>query len=233
MGLKLRSVNVNFWSDDYIQELNPNEKLMFLYLLTNPKTELCGIYEISIKTIIFETGLTEEEVNSAFEHFERDSKVIYYGKYIILPNYLKNQKLNPNMKINCLNAFNQLPESIKQKYNSISKSDIASVEENEGTGIFFTLKSGEEWELDNAFFGELKIVYGHNLMPEFERMEIWLKANERKRKTEKGMKRFINSWLSRNGQQQTSKGHKTITIDSIKKSSEKVAKRIIGTLQDE
>jgi hypothetical protein len=38
---KQRYVRTSFWTDKYIEELSPNEKLIFLYLLTNECTNLC------------------------------------------------------------------------------------------------------------------------------------------------------------------------------------------------
>ncbi len=44
---KYRVVNTRFWDDAYVAELSPNEKLIFLYLLTNALTTIGGIYELS------------------------------------------------------------------------------------------------------------------------------------------------------------------------------------------
>jgi hypothetical protein len=56
MADKLRSVNTRFWEDPFVEELTPSEKLLFLYLLTNPLANLLGIYEITIKRISYDTG---------------------------------------------------------------------------------------------------------------------------------------------------------------------------------
>jgi hypothetical protein len=37
---KLRSVATNFWSDPYIEELHSDFKLVYLYLITNDKTNM-------------------------------------------------------------------------------------------------------------------------------------------------------------------------------------------------
>ena len=42
---KQRSVDTCFWDDRYITQLDPSEKLLFLYLLTNTLTNICGVYQ--------------------------------------------------------------------------------------------------------------------------------------------------------------------------------------------
>lgn len=115
MKSKLRSVNTRFWDDPFIEELNPSEKLLFLYLLTNSLTNLLGIYEITIKRITFDTGLTREAILKALKCFESVGKVFYIGGFIVLPNFLKNQRLNPNMVKNAISEFNELPEWLKNR----------------------------------------------------------------------------------------------------------------------
>lgn len=112
---KLRSVNTRFWEDSFIEGLNPNEKLIFLYLLTNPMTNLIGIYEITIKRISYDTALKSDTVLKALKGFERLNKVLYFENHIVLPNFLKNQCLNDNMKIGVLKLFAEFPISLKIK----------------------------------------------------------------------------------------------------------------------
>lgn len=113
MSEKLRSVNTKFWDDPFIEELSPSEKLLFLYLLTNPLANLLGIYEITIKRICYDTGLNKETVLNGLERFGTVRKAYYNDNFIILPNWLKNQRLNRNMKINVGKYFNELPMSLK------------------------------------------------------------------------------------------------------------------------
>ena len=109
----MRSVNTRFWDDSFIQDLNTEDKLLFLYLLTNPLTSLLGIYETTIKRIVFDTGLSKETVLNGLERFERVGKAFFRFNHIILPNFLKNQNLNSNMKKGVVKIFNDLPNELK------------------------------------------------------------------------------------------------------------------------
>ena len=95
MADKSRSIQTYFWKDPYIEGLQPNEKLLYLYLLTNPQTNLLGVYEISINRIIYESGLTEVTVRKGLERLGNDSKALFYDEnYIIIPNFLKNHHVD-------------------------------------------------------------------------------------------------------------------------------------------
>lgn len=118
---KLRSVSTSFWSDPFVEELTPYEKLLFLYLITNDKTNMLGIYEVSIKKISFDTGLNYSVIEKALKEFERLSKVKYIKNHIILVNFMKHQNYNTNMKKSAIDIYNELPNELKNNDLSISK----------------------------------------------------------------------------------------------------------------
>lgn len=118
---KLRSVSTSFWSDPFIEELTPSEKLLFLYLITNDKTNMLGIYEVSIKKISFDTGLNKDVIEKALKEFERLSKVKYIHNHIILVNFMKHQNYNTNMKKSAIDIYNDLPKELKNNELNISK----------------------------------------------------------------------------------------------------------------
>ena len=76
-----RHVYLKFWKDDKVMELfSVEEKLLFLFLLTNPNTTQIGVYKILPKEIAFMTGIDEEEVSIMLELFEKEYKLIKYNK---------------------------------------------------------------------------------------------------------------------------------------------------------
>lgn len=126
MSSKLRSVNTRFWEDTFVEKLNISEKLLFLYLLTNPQTNLLGIYEISIKRISYDTGLNSDTIKKGFERFGMVRKAYFINDFIILPNFLKNQKLNTNMKIGVAKIFNNLPNWLKENILQTKENEISN-----------------------------------------------------------------------------------------------------------
>lgn len=110
---KLRSVNTHFWDDNYVINLDPIEKLIYLYLITNPLCNLIGIYEISLRRIAFDTGIDKDMVAKILKRYEDDGKVKYVEGYIIIHNFVKNQNYNTNMTKGAKHLFDLLPETIR------------------------------------------------------------------------------------------------------------------------
>lgn len=95
---KNRYINTRFWDDGYITTLDPIEKLLFIYLLTNPLTEICGAYEIPLRRIAFDTGIDKDMVSKILDRFADADKVIYRDGWVLICNFIKHQNLN-NSKI--------------------------------------------------------------------------------------------------------------------------------------
>lgn len=87
-----RYISTSFWDDSWIHKLDPSEKLMFLYLMTNPLTNIAGIYKLSMERIVFDTGFNDHTVKHILEKFEKAGKVIVVDEYIIIPTWPKHQK---------------------------------------------------------------------------------------------------------------------------------------------
>lgn len=51
-----RMVCTKFWTDSKVKQLSLTEKAVFLYLITNPHTHLCGLYYLPLSLAIEEIG---------------------------------------------------------------------------------------------------------------------------------------------------------------------------------
>jgi hypothetical protein len=109
-----RYVSTNFWKDNYVVELDPTEKLIFIYLLTNPKTNIAGIYEINIREIAFDTGFDVEVIRRALDKFMAEGKIIVAEGWLGLRNWLKHQSINPSVRQGIDRQLRLLPDKLKQ-----------------------------------------------------------------------------------------------------------------------
>lgn len=87
-----RYISTSFWDDEWIQTLDPSEKLLYLYYMTNPLTNIAGVYKIAPRRISFDTGFNTETINYIMQKFEKAGKVYRFGEYIIIPTWPKHQK---------------------------------------------------------------------------------------------------------------------------------------------
>ena len=130
-----RHVHVEFWKDPKVlEELTPEDKLFFIYLLTNPNTTQIGVYKITKKQIAFELGFSIESVNALMDRFINNYGLIKYNndtREICLKNWGKYNlnKLGKPM-LDCVRSElknvddKSLLEFIKP---SISKDEIVSL----------------------------------------------------------------------------------------------------------
>lgn len=88
-----RTVLMSFWTDSKVaDDFTPEDRYFYLYLFTNPHTNLCGCYEISMKQVALETGYSRDTIESLIERFEKFHNVVRYSretKEILLLNWHK------------------------------------------------------------------------------------------------------------------------------------------------
>lgn len=76
-----RSVHLSFWTDNKIvDDFTPEDKYFYLYLFTNPQTNLCGCYEVSISTMANQLGYNKDSVERLLDRFENFHHVLKYSK---------------------------------------------------------------------------------------------------------------------------------------------------------
>ena len=95
---KQRYINTEFWDDEYILSLPTAGKLLFIYLFTNARATVAGVYKTTISHITFHTGLTMIEADSWMQKFEADDKAIYRDGWLMMTNTIKHQNTK-NSKI--------------------------------------------------------------------------------------------------------------------------------------
>ncbi len=75
-----RNVSMNFWTDSkVVDDFTPEDKYIYLYVLTNPHTNLCGCYEISIRQIANETGYNTDSVERLLKRLDQTHNVLRYN----------------------------------------------------------------------------------------------------------------------------------------------------------
>jgi len=109
---KTRYIKTDFWSDSFIEWLTPTEKLLFIYLFSNERVDLCWIYEISLKKIAFESWIDLKDVVKIMDKFSKKDKVYFIDWYIYIKNFIKHLSINPSIKLWIERSRNALPKPI-------------------------------------------------------------------------------------------------------------------------
>ena len=114
---KQRYIQCDYWKDDYIHGLLPDEKLIYTFLITNGDTSLCGIYKMPINEISFRTGIKIDDVQMVLGKFEGNNKVFYTAGWVYIRNFIKyvvnkTDKISPTILKGIEFGINNVPEEI-------------------------------------------------------------------------------------------------------------------------
>jgi hypothetical protein len=88
-----RYFNTSFWNDPWVRTLTCQERDLFIYLLTNERTNIAGVYEIAQDRIAFDTRLTPRVIVAAMATFEGAGKAYYRNGWVVMRNAPKHQSL--------------------------------------------------------------------------------------------------------------------------------------------
>ena len=186
-----RKIHTSFWSDTFIQDLDNDHKLFYLYLLTNERTKQCGIYEISKKQISFDLGYSIDRVSKLLKYFIDTNRIMYSEptKELALRNWTKfNGSTSPKV-VSCIKSeLLNVKDRVLIEY--VSGIYTASQEEQE--------QEEEEEKNNNKFdFKKSLLSFGFNS----DLVSDWLKIRKTKKLTnsEVAFKDFIKQ-VEFNGQ---------------------------------
>jgi hypothetical protein len=74
-----RTIQMSFWTDSkVVDDFTPEDRYFYLYLMTNPHTNLAGCYEVSMKSMSDETGYTKEVVQKLIDRLSTVHNVIRF-----------------------------------------------------------------------------------------------------------------------------------------------------------
>ena len=93
------------------------------------------------------------------------------------------------------------PSQLNTKYNkilNILNTNICSEQGSDQPAMLLPLNDRTEYPVSKAYLEEMSVLYPNaDVMAELKKMRAWLINNPSRRKTKKGIQRFINSWLMR------------------------------------
>lgn len=194
-----------------------NTKVLFLHMLLKANwkdgnfkgtTVPRGSLVSSIKKLSDETSLSEREIRTAISHLKTTGEVTSksYNKYTVftVKNYdiyqsgdTQNGRQSTSKRHTNDIQTTTIEEGKKERreeiYNNSScvqqdKADVESIPLNDGT----------EWECGVDDYEEyIRLYPAVDVKKAFRDMRAWSLSNPSKRKTQRGIKRFVNSWLSK------------------------------------
>ena len=129
-----RSIQTAFWQDaKVLEEMTPEDRYFYLYLLTNPAVKQVGIYQLTRKQMAFELGYSMESVNALLERFIHHHDIIRYDydtREICIVNWGKYNFPRAGTPIeNCIRKSREVKQTdfIKIIYDKVENKKIKAV----------------------------------------------------------------------------------------------------------
>lgn len=98
-----RPIKTTIWHDGWFYSLKTEEKLVWIFLLTNEHLHISGIYQLPKPLVRAFVGVDSAE--EILAKFENDGKIVMKEGWIFIKNYLKNQ-------VKQINKFDNIVKSI-------------------------------------------------------------------------------------------------------------------------
>ena len=84
--MKTAIVKTSFWEDEEFAKLNIDTRLLYCYLLTNPKRELVNVFKINRAVVAAHTGIALEQVKVCLNQLIKEGYVAHYQSWISIIN---------------------------------------------------------------------------------------------------------------------------------------------------
>jgi len=125
--MKARVIQSKIWTDEYFFSLSLEEKIVFLYLITNESINIIHLYQITPQRIAADTGVDIDKVLKSLQKFNNDKKIFFFKNHVFLKNAYKYQdykgKKNEEAKKRLLS---ELPKDVLDWYKAILDRGIDS-----------------------------------------------------------------------------------------------------------
>lgn len=114
-----RQIDTGTWDDPWFADLDPDAKLLFLYMLTNRRSTASGVYEITRRAMAFETGLDMKRVDAALKSIS--SRVEWWSEHQVVwvRNFLRHQAVSPNLYKSAWSDMLEMPDEIREIVGSV------------------------------------------------------------------------------------------------------------------
>ena len=204
--MKTRIIQTRYWDDSFINESNYLTRYVYLYLLTSQCINICGIFQLTINKILFETGITRQQFLIAQKELSVAKKVLFIDGWVYIVNARKNNKYE-NSPLNvtcCKNELSKVPKVIMDNINLYLNSSIDStmysthkpkiINNNiETINKYNTLDSANNEELINKLAKHYN-VNTLDIRKTYDLMYLWCKS---KGKTYKDYRAGLMNWTAR------------------------------------
>ncbi len=136
--MKTRIIHTKVWKDTWYVSLEREAKYLWLYLLTNEKINISGIYELSDREILFDTSINQQDLEKIKSSLS--PKAVFFDGWVKICNVERYNKYrnSPLNQVAYKNELSYVPLLVKDKFEiendtSIDTSIYTPINKEQGT----------------------------------------------------------------------------------------------------
>lgn len=171
-----RSIQLSFWTDNKVEdEFTPEDKYFYLYLMTNPQTNLCGCYEVSYSQLTNQTGYSKDTIDRLLLRFQEVHKIIKWNKTnkeILLLNW---HKYNWSTSEKTVKGVESVAQHIKTK--EFKKYVLSTLKKYDKDGAYMGHTMGHTYPMEASVTDSIYI--SNNILEENNKDKELLEELER------------------------------------------------------
>ena len=131
-----RQLHQAFWASQSVESLDPIEKLIYLYLITGPLSNMEGLYKVSLKRMSFETGIEPDMCMKICKRLEDESLAGWRDGWVCVTQAANHMSSSPTMLKHSKKVYEDTPGDVLAWVNGIGYqypkgiSDTLSIADN-------------------------------------------------------------------------------------------------------
>ena len=132
--MKTRIIHTKVWKDSWYVSLSKDAKFLWMYLLTNDKINISGIYELTDREILFDTSIDTSVLESIKK--ELNPKAIFYKGWVKITNVERYNKYrnSPSNEIAFNTELTYIPSDICKVFGTpVDTSVYTPINKEQGT----------------------------------------------------------------------------------------------------
>lgn len=124
--MKARQIQARFWDDNFVQEATWQARYVFIYLLTCLPINMSGVFQLTDKKIVFETGLSEPDFLIGKEELVLNKKVLFCDGWVFVVNAFKNCKVwkSESNWNSWKEEWSKVKQEVREKFNTDVGTDV-------------------------------------------------------------------------------------------------------------
>lgn len=116
--MKYRQFDTDLWNREYTYGLSDKEFRAYVFLFTNERVNMCGIYRLTDRYAMFHLDINKMELEGLKKKFETDRKYFFFREWVFLPENDKHSKYSTNKYVvgKYVEEFNKIPSVVREYF---------------------------------------------------------------------------------------------------------------------